>query len=301
VDYVCTDDFDLCFSGRMRAMNQRLIELYDEYTHRPLDRRVFLERLIALAGSATAAQAFLSVIEPNYALAAVVAADDPRVGSVSLEASPDLKGYLAFPKAKGSEIKDNLFIVIHENRGLNPHIQDVARRVALEGFHAFAADFLTPYGGTPKDEDQARDMFAKIDMGRVIKSAADLIAGLKLKNPRMKIGTVGFCWGGGAVNSIATAAPGLDADGLSAHDHHKRERLRCHSHLLSSRPHGPKHFGADSMLQLARRCGHGRRQPAPQCKHRSTGGCRHMRRAPGAGLSLHAAGHHVAGRSGADV
>jgi carboxymethylenebutenolidase len=87
----------------------------------------------------------------------------------------------------------------------------VARRVALEGFHAFAVDFLTPYGGTPKDEDQARDMFAKIDMGRVVKSAADLIGGLKQKNPRMKIGAVGFCWGGGAVNLIATAAPGLDA------------------------------------------------------------------------------------------
>lgn len=194
-----------------QPVNQPLIDLYDEYTHRPLDRRVFLERLIALAGSTAAAQAFLSVIEPNYARAAVIAADDPRVGSIALEASPDLKGYLAFPKAKGSEIKDNLVIVIHENRGLNPHIEDVARRVALEGFHAFATDFLTPYGGTPKDEDQARDMFAKIDMGRVVKSAADLIVGLKQKNARMKIGAVGFCWGGGAVNLIATAAPGLDA------------------------------------------------------------------------------------------
>jgi carboxymethylenebutenolidase len=192
-------------------MNQRLIDLYDEYTHRPLDRRVFLERLTALAGSTAAAQAFLAVIEPNYAQAAVVAADDPRIGSTMLEASSDIKGYLAYPKAKGSEIKDNLVIVIHENRGLNPHIQDVARRVALDGFHAFAADFLTPYGGTPKDEDQARDMFAKIDMGRVTRSAADLIGGLKQKNPRMKIGAVGFCWGGGAVNLIATATPGLDA------------------------------------------------------------------------------------------
>ncbi len=192
-------------------MNQRLIDLYDEYTHRPLDRRVFLERLTALAGSTAAAQAFLAVIEPNYARAAIVPADDPRLGSLALEASPDLKGTLVFPKAKGSEIKDNLVIVIHENRGLNPHIEDVARRAALEGFHAFAVDFLTPYGGTPKDEDQARDLFAKIDMGRVTKSAADLIAGLKMKNPRMKIGAVGFCWGGGAVNLIATAAPGLDA------------------------------------------------------------------------------------------
>ena len=194
-----------------QPVNQPLIELYDEYTHRPLDRRVFLERLVALAGSTAAAQAFLAVIEPNYARAAVVAPDDPRLGSTPYTASPELKGTLVYPKAKGPEIKDNLVIVIHENRGLNPHIEDVARRAALEGFHAFAPDFLTPDGGTPKDEDLARDMFAKIDMARVVRSAADVIAAFKQKNSRMKIGAVGFCWGGGSVNSIATAAPGLDA------------------------------------------------------------------------------------------
>lgn len=190
-------------------VNQRLIDLYDEYTHRPLDRRVFLERLTALAGSTAAAQAFLAVIEPNYAQAAVVAADDARIGTAALAPSPELKGYLAYPKAKGPEIKDNLVIVIHENRGLNPHIEDVARSAALAGFHAFAPDFLTPYGGTPKDEDQARDMFAKIDMARVVRSASEVIASFKQKN--VKVGAVGFCWGGGAVNLIATAAPGLDA------------------------------------------------------------------------------------------
>lgn len=192
-------------------MNQRLIDLYDEYTHRPLDRRVFLERLTALAGSTAAAQAFLAVIEPNYAQAAIIAPDDARIGTLPLAPSAELKGTLVFPKAKGPDIKDQLVIVIHENRGLNPHIEDVARRVAIEGFHAFAPDFLTPYGGTPKDEDQARDMFAKIDMARVARSAADVIAGFKQKNARIKIGAVGFCWGGGAVNLIATAAPGLDA------------------------------------------------------------------------------------------
>jgi carboxymethylenebutenolidase len=193
-------------------MNQKLIDLYDEYTHRPLDRRVFLERLITLAGSATAAQAFLAVIEPNYANAAVIAADVARLGSAPLEVpSAQLKGYLAYPKAKGAQISDNLVIVIHENRGLNPHIEDVARRAAIAGFHAFAPDFLTPDGGTPKDEDQARDMFAKIDMARVIRSAATLVSYFKEKTPRMKIGAVGFCWGGGAVNSMATVAPGLDA------------------------------------------------------------------------------------------
>ena len=194
-----------------QPVNQPMIELYDEYTHRPLARRVFLERLVALAGSTAAAQAFLAVIEPSYAQAAVVPADDPRLGAAPYTASPELKGTLVYPKAKGPEIKDNLVIVIHENRGLNPHIEDVARRVALEGLHAFAPDFLTPYGGTPSDEDQARDMFAKIDMARVVRSAADVIAAFKQKNSSMKIGAVGFCWGGGSVNSIATAAPGLDA------------------------------------------------------------------------------------------
>ncbi len=193
-------------------MEQRLVELYDEYTHRPLDRRVFVERLIAMAGSAGAAQAFLATIEPNYAQAAIVEPGDPRIGAQMIDVpGAELKGYLAFPKAKGPEVSDNLVIVIHENRGLNPHIQDVARRLALEGFHAFAPDFLTPQGGTPADEDKARDLIAKADMPKVIASAAALVAAFKEKNARVKVGAIGFCWGGSVVNSLATASLGLDA------------------------------------------------------------------------------------------
>lgn len=193
-------------------MDQRLIDLYDEYTHRPLGRRVFLERLIALAGSAAAAQAFLTVVEPNYAQAAIVEPNDPRIGVDTINVpAAELKGYLAYPKAKGAEPSANLVIVIHENRGLNPHIQDVARRLAVEGFHAFAPDFLTPYGGTPQDEDRARDMFAKIDMAKVITSASTLVSSFKEKDAKLKVGAMGFCWGGGVVNSLATASLGLDA------------------------------------------------------------------------------------------
>lgn len=193
-------------------MDQRIIDLYDEYTHRPLDRRLFIERLIALAGSAAAADAMLSVIEPNYARAAVVEPDDPRIGTISIEVpGARVTGYLAFPKGKGPEVTDDLVIVIHENRGLNPHIQDIARRLAAEGFHAFAPDFLTPQGGTPADDDKARDMFAKINMSEVIGSAAEIVSFFKEKNAKTKVGAIGFCWGGGVVNSLATASLGLDA------------------------------------------------------------------------------------------
>lgn len=193
-------------------MDQRIIDLYDEYTHRPLDRRLFLERLIVLAGSAAAAEAMLRVIEPNYALAAVVEPGDPRIGTTSIDVpGARVKGYLAFPRDKGPEVTDNLVIVIHENRGLNPHIQDIARRLAVEGFHAFAPDFLTPQGGTPADDDKARDMFAKINMSEVVGSAAEIVSFFKEKNAKTKVGAIGFCWGGGVVNSLATASLGLDA------------------------------------------------------------------------------------------
>lgn len=193
-------------------MEQRIIDLYDDYTHRPLDRRVFLERLIALVGSATAAQAVLALIEPNSAHAATVAEDDSRLGTATIEvASAKLKGYLAFPAARGRDVTTDLVIVIHENRGLNAHIKDVTRRLALEGFHAFAPDFLTPYGGTPADDDMARDMFAKLPIAQAIGSAVEVVADFKEKDARTKVGAIGFCWGGGVVNSLATASLGLDA------------------------------------------------------------------------------------------
>ena len=192
-------------------MDQRIIELYDEYTHAPLDRRVFMERLVALVGSVAAAEAAIEAIAPNYARAAIVAENDPRLDISTFEdAAAGVKGYLAMPKGVKLDGATNFIITIHENRGLNPHIQDIARRLALEGFVAMAPDLLLSLGGTPKDVDQAMAMFAKVDLDKTAESLARLIANLKAKNPRMKVGEVGFCWGGAMVNLVATKAPNLD-------------------------------------------------------------------------------------------
>ncbi|MDB5572046.1 MAG: putative carboxymethylenebutenolidase [Hyphomicrobiales bacterium] len=190
-------------------LDQRIIELYDEYTHRPLDRRVFMERLVALAGSTGAAQLALMALTPSYARAAVVAEADPRLAVERGERS-GVKTYEAAPK-DGAANARGVVLVIHENRGLNPHIEDVARRIALEGFLAIAPDLLTHQGGTPSDADAARDMFAKIDMPRTLASLVEMVSGLKAGSPARKVGAVGFCWGGGMVNALAVASPNLDA------------------------------------------------------------------------------------------
>jgi len=143
-------------------MDQKILDLYDEYTHAPLDRRIFLERLVALTGGVAAAMAALPLLE-NRAVAAVVAPDDARVTAASVEfpgQGGTVKGYLVKP---ASGTKFGTVVVIHENRGLNAHIEDVARRLAVAGFLALAVDFLSPAGGTPANEDQARDMIGKLD------------------------------------------------------------------------------------------------------------------------------------------
>ena len=192
-------------------MDQRIIELYDEFTHRPLERRVFMERLITLVGSASAAEATLALIAPNYAKAAIVAENDARIEAKPFEnAASGVKGYIASPKGTDPAKANNFIITIHENRGLNPHIQDVARRLATEGYVAMAPDLLVPLGGTPKDEDVARDMFAKVDLNATGDTLAKLVSDLKSKNPNLKVAVIGFCWGGGMVNILATKAPNLD-------------------------------------------------------------------------------------------
>ena len=193
-------------------MDQRIIDLYDEYTHRPLDRRVFFRRLSALAGSTAAAQALLLTLENNYARAEIVAEGDPRVSSGVFEINDGkIKGYIAYPKGANPETAANLVIVVHENRGLNPHIKDIARRLAADGFFAMAPDFLLPLGGTPADEDKARDLFSGLKQDDVVAVIRTMIDGYKSRGGTMKIAAVGFCWGGGVVNSLATAAPNLDA------------------------------------------------------------------------------------------
>jgi carboxymethylenebutenolidase len=194
-------------------MDRRIIELYDEYTHRPLERREFLQRLAVLAGSSTAASALLPLLENNYARAAIVDPADARLATAMVRyrgASGDVRGYVATPKAGAA--KRPGVIVIHENRGLNPHIQDVARRVALEGFTALAPDALAPFGGTPANEDEARAAFARIDRDQTVRDFVAAVAYLKGRpDTAGPVGAIGFCWGGGMVNLLAVNAPDLAA------------------------------------------------------------------------------------------
>ncbi|MFO1147028.1 MAG: dienelactone hydrolase family protein [Alsobacter sp.] len=193
-------------------LDQRIIDLYDEYTHRPLPRRIFLERLAILAGSGGAATAALAVLEPNYARAALVPDADARIKAERVKTSVggvEVAGYLAAPASGG---KAPGVLVIHENRGLNAHIEDVTRRFAVAGFVALGLDFLTPLGGTPQDADKAREAFSKLSGESVVSQARAAIELLKA-DPRCngKVGAVGFCWGGGMVNIIATRLPELGA------------------------------------------------------------------------------------------
>ena len=194
-------------------MDPRIIALYDEYTHAPLPRRTFLERLAALAGGATAAAALLPLLESNYALAAVVEPGDARIDASKVDIkvpSGTMRAYVVTPR--GGPAKRGGVVVIHENRGLTPHIEDIARRVALGGYTAVGVDMLSPQGGTPPDEDKAREMSGRIDARAAV---ADLVAVVDWLAARPdangKVGAVGFCWGGGMVNALATASPKLTA------------------------------------------------------------------------------------------
>ena len=194
-------------------MKQEIIDLYDEFTHRGLDRRIFMSRLVELAGGTAAATAALAMLRTDPAAAALVAADDPRIHTedVTIRAGdPPLRGYLVRPSNVAGKLPSVL--VVHENRGLNPHIQDVARRLATDGFMALALDFLSPIGGTPSDEDKARDMIGTLDAGKVVTDATAAVAWLAARpDGNGKVGIVGFCWGGGVVGRVAAADPELDA------------------------------------------------------------------------------------------
>ena len=183
------------------------VALYDRFTHEGMDRRVFMERLTAIAGSAAAANALLMAIAADPAAAAISRADDPRlvVRKGSLGKGVGLDGYIAAPRAAKGKLP--AVIVVHENRGLNPHTEDVARRIALEGYFVVAPDFLTPVGGTPADQDAARDAIGKLDLGAAMRSAVAEVGALKaLDNTNGKVGAVGFCWGGAFVNNMAIYA-----------------------------------------------------------------------------------------------
>jgi len=200
-------------SQKKPVIPQQVIALYDEYTHAPLPRRVFMKRLTAITGSTAAASAVLPFLENNYAQAEVLAESDARIETrkvsfASTEGS--IAGYLAWPKATSGKLP--AVIVIHENRGLNPHIQDITRRLALAGYLALAPDYLSALGGTPADEDKARDLIATLKPAAIDAISLSALNYLQThERSTGKLGTVGFCWGGGAVNQLAVIAPDLKA------------------------------------------------------------------------------------------
>ncbi len=191
-------------------MDQRIINLYDEYTHKPLSRSVFLERLVGLTGSLTAAMTILPLLDVNYAQAQTIAPADDRIKTASVTypgADTTMKAYLAQPAASG---KYPAVIVIHENRGLNPHIEDVTRRLATAGFLAMAPDALSATGGTPADETLMREQFGKLDAVKTRDNFEKAVDFLKTHpDSTGKLGCVGFCWGGAMANQLAVHAPDL--------------------------------------------------------------------------------------------
>lgn len=193
-------------------MDQRIIDLYDDFTHGGMSRRSFIDKLAALAGSTAAATALLPILQNNYAQAQTIQENDPRITAetVDIPGAQGLKGYLVKPKDASGKLPT--VIVIHENRGLNPHIKDVTRRMATEGFIALGLDYISPMGGTPADEDKGREMIGQLKAPDVIAYGKAAVAYLKGRpDSNGKVGAVGFCWGGGAVNTLAVNEPNLNA------------------------------------------------------------------------------------------
>ncbi len=197
------------------SLRDRAIGLYDAFTHEHRDRRTLLRQMTALVGSVAAAEALIGGIAASPAAAALTDPGDARLvtrkGSYGIGGGAQLAGYFAAPRNPGRAI--GAVMVIHENRGLQPHIEDVARRVALAGFFAVAPDFLSAQGGTPADENAARDLIGTADMDAVLAAAVATVGRLaRLSHGTGKVGTVGFCWGGALVDRVALAAgPGLAA------------------------------------------------------------------------------------------
>jgi carboxymethylenebutenolidase len=195
--------------------DQELLTLFDAYVHGALDRRGFLDKAAKYAVGGVTAAMLLDQLSPRFVEAQVVKPEDPRIKVQSIDYdSPKgygkMRGDLAQPaKAAG---KLPAVLVIHENRGLNPHIEDIARRLALENFVAFAPDALFPLGGYPGDEDKARELFPKLDQSKTREDFVTAAGWLKARPESSgKLGAVGFCYGGGMVNLLATRVPDLAA------------------------------------------------------------------------------------------
>ena len=193
-------------------MDQRIINLFDEYSHAPLGRKEFMERLVKLAGGTALALTALAALEPGYAQAATIApeADDLETEEVSwIGDGAAMRGYLVHPKGHQ---KRGAVVVIHENRGLTPHIKDVTRRVAQAGYLALGVDALSPLGGTPTDEDKGRELIGQLDSGKNLNNYLKALAYLRARpDCNGRTACVGFCWGGGLANQLAVHDPKLNA------------------------------------------------------------------------------------------
>jgi carboxymethylenebutenolidase len=203
---------------RAQDFNQELLDLYDDYAHGRLSRRDFARRATAFAVGGITVEALLERLSPNYALAQQVKPDDARINTETItyespKGGGKMRGLLARPKAE--DAKFPAVLVIHENRGLNPYIEDVARRLAVQGFLALAPDALTPLGGYPGNDDEGRAMQAKRNPAQMIEdfiAAAELLKAHPKSNG--KVGAVGFCYGGGVVNTLAFRIPKTIAAGV---------------------------------------------------------------------------------------
>jgi carboxymethylenebutenolidase len=182
---------------------QQAIELYDCFTHEGMDRRDFFGRMTLIAGSAAAATSLIALIAASPAAATIVPENDPRLDTGPVTLAGGYSGYIAQPTRRA--LKADI-LVIHENRGLNGHIKDVARRLAIAGFRATAPDMLSPMGGTPADEDAAREMIGKLDLAKSVSDAVAMLAEGRKSTGGGKVGAIGFCWGGGFVDRLAVAA-----------------------------------------------------------------------------------------------
>ena len=191
-------------------MDQRIINLYDEYTHKPLNRQEFLKRLAVLAGGTVAAMTLLPLLENNYANAAVTSKQKLHTEYINYPGVPnEIKAYVARPK---KDKKYPAIIVIHENRGLNEHIEDVARRAANEGYLAIAPNALSALGKSVANEDEARKLFGELKTEDNLKNFLNVFDYLNTrKDFNGNVGCVGFCWGGAMSNRLAVNVPSLKA------------------------------------------------------------------------------------------
>lgn len=185
------------------ATRQRAIALYDRFTHEGMERRTFMARMVVLAGSVAAAEALIATIAADPAAAAIVPPDDKRLTTRTQDLVGGYKAYVAEPRTRSLKAT---VMVIHENRGLNDHIRDVARRLAVANFRAVAPDFLSPAGGTPADQDAAREAIGKLDLAKSTSDAVAILDQLSKSSRGGNVGAVGFCWGGAFVNRLAAAA-----------------------------------------------------------------------------------------------